>query len=82
MLGNTYVLYPCTDVYSCSDVFLMEIYGVSRQSKIPYISNNFAKCDHKGELSAVFSAIYYLKLNVGNILVIRWLAGHNKPLSP
>ncbi len=37
-----------------------EIYGVSRQSKIPLISNHFAKCDHKGELSAVFSAIYYL----------------------
>ncbi len=38
-----------------------ELYGVSRQSKIPYISNHFAKCDHKGELSAVVSAIYYLK---------------------
>ncbi len=38
-----------------------EIYGVSRQSKIPYISNHFAKRGHKGELSAVFGAIYYLK---------------------
>ncbi len=37
-----------------------EICGVSRQSKIPYISNHFAKCGYKGELSAVFSAIYYL----------------------
>ncbi len=39
-----------------------KIYGVSRQSKIPYISNHFANCDQKAELSAVFSAIYYLKL--------------------
>ncbi len=34
--------------------------------KIPHISNHFSKCDHKGELAAVFSAIYYLK-------VIQWL---------
>ena len=45
----------------CPIKFGKEIYGVSRQIKIPYISNHFAKCDHKGELSAVFSAIYYLK---------------------
>ncbi len=38
-----------------------EMYGVSRQKNFFYISNHFAKCDHKGELSAVFSAIYYLK---------------------
>ena len=29
--------------------------------KFPFITNHFAKCDHKGELSAVLSAIYYLK---------------------
>ncbi len=39
-----------------------EMYGVSRQSKIPYISNHFARCGHKGELWSVFSAIHYLKL--------------------
>ncbi len=38
-----------------------EIYRVSRQRKIPSISKHFAKFDHKGELWAVFSAIYYLK---------------------
>ncbi len=32
--------------------------------KLPVISNHFAKCDHKGELSAVFSAIYYPKMSV------------------
>ncbi len=31
--------------------------------KFPIISNHFAKCDHKGELSAVLSAIYYLNMN-------------------
>ena len=35
----------------------------SRQSKIPYISNHFAKCGHKGELWSAFSAIHYLKMN-------------------
>ncbi len=43
-----------------------EIYGVSRQSNIPYIniSNHFAKCGQKGELSAVVGPIYYLKHNI------------------
>ncbi len=35
--------------------------GYPGKEKFPIISNHFAKCDHKGELSAVFSAIYYLK---------------------
>ncbi len=35
--------------------------GYPGKVKIPIISNHFAKCNHKGELSAVFSAIYYLK---------------------
>ncbi len=36
--------------------------GYPGKVKFPIISNYFAKCDHKGELSAVFSAIYYLKM--------------------
>ncbi len=37
--------------------------GYPGKVKFPiiHVSNHFAKCDHKGELSAVFSAIYYLK---------------------
>ncbi len=35
--------------------------GYPGKVKFPIISNRFAKCDHKGELSAVFSAIYHLK---------------------
>ena len=35
--------------------------GYPGKVKFPIISNHFAKCDHKGELSAVLSAIYYLK---------------------
>ncbi len=31
------------------------------------ITNHFAKCDHKGELSSVFSAIYYLNINTYNL---------------
>ena len=34
--------------------------GFPRKLKFPIISNDFANCGHKGELSAVFSAIYYL----------------------
>ena len=34
--------------------------GYPGKVKFPIVSNHFAKCDHKGELSAVFSAIYYL----------------------
>ncbi len=36
--------------------------GYPGKVKFPMISNHFAKCDHKGELSTVLSAIYYLKL--------------------
>ncbi len=53
-----------------------EIYGVSRQSKIPYISNQFSKFGHKGELSAVFSAIYYLK-HINFIHYIALSMGHH-----
>ena len=35
--------------------------GYPGKVKFPIISNHFAKCGHKGELLAVFSAIYYLK---------------------
>ncbi len=35
--------------------------GFPGKLKFPIISNHFAICGHKGELSAVFSAIYYLK---------------------
>ncbi len=35
--------------------------GYPGKVKFPIISNHFAKYDHKGELSAVLSAIYYLK---------------------
>ena len=35
--------------------------GFPGKLKFPIISNHFAKCVHKGELSAVFSAIDYLK---------------------
>ena len=34
--------------------------GFQCKVKFPIISNHFAKCAHKGELPAVFSAIYYL----------------------
>ena len=36
--------------------------GFPGKVKFPIISNHFAKCGHKGELSAVFGAIYYLKI--------------------
>ena len=36
--------------------------GYPGKAKFPIISNHFAKCDHKGEPSAVLSAIYYLKV--------------------
>ena len=36
--------------------------GFPGKLKFPIISNDFANCGHKGELSAVFSAIYYLKV--------------------
>ncbi len=36
--------------------------GFPGKVKFPIVSNHFAKCGHKGELSAVFSAIYYLKI--------------------
>ena len=38
--------------------------GFPGKVKFPTISNLFAKCAHKGELLAVFSAIYYLKSTV------------------
>ncbi len=37
----------------------------------PIISNHFAKCDHKGELPAVLSAIYYLNRGGGQ-LILNW----------
>ena len=36
--------------------------GFPGKVKCPIIPNH-AKCDHKGELKAVFSAIYYLTCN-------------------
>ncbi len=44
--------------------------GFPGKVKFPIISNHFAKCAHKGELSAVFSAIYYLKICLYQILKI------------
>ncbi len=35
--------------------------GYPGKVKFPNISYHFAKRDHKGEISTVFSAIYYLK---------------------
>ena len=40
--------------------------GYPSKAKIPIIYNHFAKCDHKSEISAVFSAIYYLKVTINN----------------
>ncbi len=40
--------------------------GFPGKVKFPYIFNHFAKCDHKGELSAVAGAIYYLKVPLCN----------------
>ncbi len=37
-----------------------KMYWISRQSKIPFMSNHFAKCGHKGELWSAFSVIHYL----------------------
>ena len=36
--------------------------GFPGKVKFPIIHNYFATCAHKGQLSAVFSAIYYLKV--------------------
>ena len=41
--------------------------GFPGKLKFPIISNDFANCGHKGELTAVVSAIYYL--NNGEILI-------------
>ena len=38
--------------------------GYPGKIKFPIISNHFGKCDHKCELSAVFSAIYYLNFPI------------------
>ncbi len=43
--------------------------GYPGKVKFPIISNHFAKSDHKDELSAVFSAIYY-KININYIRLI------------
>ncbi len=37
--------------------------GYPGKVKFRIISYHFPKCDHKGELSAVFSTIYYLNKN-------------------
>ena len=42
--------------------------GFPGKLKFPIISNYFANCCHKGELSAVFSAIYYLNSKLHTLL--------------
>ncbi len=50
--------------------------GFPGKVKFPIISNHFAKCGHKGELSAVFSPIYYLKQK--KLADTSWLTGDKR----
>ncbi len=49
--------------------------GYPGKVKFPIISNHFTKRDRKGELSAVFSSIFYLNMSFLQCLVNLFFSG-------